>query len=83
LRLRSTGDTDIWQTVSHAGVLVERVAVLEAVATGQTLGEVVDEHGRLLERLVAPVDGIVIMARRTARVRPGDGAYMVALPADR
>jgi predicted deacylase len=80
LRLRSTGDLDTWLAVSHAGILVERVAVLDRVSAGQTLGEVIDDRGRLLERLSAPFDGVVVMARRTARVRPGDGAYMVALP---
>jgi predicted deacylase len=80
LRLRSTGDLDTWLTVSDAGILVERVGVLDRVVAGQTLGEVLDERGNLLERLLAPFDGVVVMARRTARVRPGDGAYMVALP---
>jgi predicted deacylase len=80
LRLRSTGDLDTWLTVSHAGILVERVSVLDRVSSGQTLGDVVDERGHLLERVCAPFDGVVVMARRTARVRPGDGAYMVALP---
>jgi predicted deacylase len=80
LRLRSTGDVDTWLAVSQPGILVERVALLESVRGGQTLGEVVDDRGRVLERLVAPWDGVVVMARRTARVRPGDGAYLVALP---
>jgi predicted deacylase len=80
LRLRSTGDLDTWLAVSHAGILVERVGVLDHVSAGQTLGDVLDERGNLLERLLAPFDGVVVMARRTARVRPGDGVYMVALP---
>ena len=79
-RLRSTGDLDTWLTVSHSGILVESVGVLDRVSAGQTLGDVVDERGHLLERVTAPFDGVVVMARRTARVRPGDGAYMIALP---
>jgi predicted deacylase len=81
LHLRSTGDVDTWLAVSRAGILVERVALLDRVRAGQTLGDVLDERGHLLERIAAPFDGVVIMARRTARVRPGDGAYLVALPA--
>jgi predicted deacylase len=80
LRLRSSGDTDTWLTVSTSGILVERAAILDRVHAGQTLGEVFDERGTLLETLAAPNDGIVIMARRTARVRPGDGGYLLAQP---
>jgi predicted deacylase len=80
LRLRSSGDTDTWLAVSTSGILVERVAILDRVHAGQTLGEVFDERGTLLETLAAPNDGIVIMARRTARVRPGDGGYLLAQP---
>ena len=81
VRLRSTGDLDTWLSVTCDGILLERVSLLEAVTRGQTLGVVIDPRtGEILETLVAPFDGVVIMARRTARVRPGDGAYMVALP---
>jgi N2-acetyl-L-2,4-diaminobutanoate deacetylase len=81
LQLRSTGDLDTWLTVEVAGILLERAGVLDAVCTDQTLGIVVDPgDGSTLQELKAPFDGVVIMARRTARVRPGDGAYMIALP---
>jgi predicted deacylase len=78
LRLRSSGDTDTWLAVSKPGILVERVAPLDCVRAGQPLGQVFDERGNLLETLAAPTDGIVIMARRTARERPGDGGYLLA-----
>jgi predicted deacylase len=81
LRLRSTGDLDTWLTADVDGILLERVRVLDAVQQDQTLGSVVDpSDGSVLQELRAPFDGVVIMARRTARVRPGDGAYMIALP---
>jgi predicted deacylase len=80
VRLRSSGDLDTWLAVSRAGILVERVSLLEHVQAGQTLGEVLDERGAVLEALAAPHEGVVIMARRTARVRPGDGGYMLARP---
>lgn len=81
LRLRSTGDLDTWLTVDVAGILLERVRVLECVQQDQTLGTVVDAFdGGVLQELKAPFAGVVVMARRTAHVRPGDGAYMIALP---
>jgi predicted deacylase len=80
LRLRSSGDLDTWLAVSSVGVLVERVELLEHVHAGAPLGDVLDDRGNALETLTAPHDGVVIMARRTARVRPGDGGYMLAQP---
>ena len=81
LRLRSTGDLDTWLAVTADGLLLERVSLLESVTRGQPLGVVVDPRsGDALETLTAPFDGVVIMTRRTARVGPGDGAFMVALP---
>lgn len=82
LRLRSTGDVDTALVVNHAGVLVERTSVLTRVEQDEVLGEVFDERGEILETLRSPRRGIVVMARRTARVRAGDGAYLVALPDD-
>ncbi len=78
MRLRSDGNVDLALAVSRAGILLERVGVLDRVRTGDVLGTVVDDLGTLLEELRAPSDGIVVMARRTARVRPGDGAYLLA-----
>jgi len=82
VRLRSTGDVDTALAVHHAGILVERTSILTRVRQDEVLGEVVDERGEILETLRSPREGIVVMARRTARVRPGDGAYLVALPDD-
>ena len=81
VRLRSTGDLDTWLAVTRDGLLLDRASLLESVRRGQPLGVVIDPRtGEIEETLTAPFDGVVIMARRTARVRPGDGAYMVALP---
>ncbi len=82
LRLRSTGDVDTALAVGHAGVLVEHTSVLSRVEQDEVLGEVLDERGQTLETLRSPCRGIVVMARRTARVRPGDGAYVIALEDD-
>jgi hypothetical protein len=48
------------------------------VAPGQPLGEVLGEQGDVRETLAADRAGVVVLARRTARVRPGDGAYLIA-----
>jgi predicted deacylase len=81
LRLWSDGNVDLALPASHAGVLLEAVGLLERVSRGQVLGTVVDDRGNTLETLCAPSDGIVVMARRTALVQPGDGAYLLALEA--
>ncbi|HEV2121977.1 MAG TPA: succinylglutamate desuccinylase/aspartoacylase family protein [Chloroflexota bacterium] len=81
LRLRDTGNTDEALQVTCAGFLVSRVPLLARVECGQALGEVFDARGAVLETLRAPHDGIVVLARRTARVHPGDGAYLLATEA--
>jgi predicted deacylase len=78
LRLRSAGNVDEALPATQAGLLVSRVRLLERVRQGQELGTVVDERGAVREVVRAPQDGIVILARRTARVRPGDGLFLLA-----
>ena len=77
LRLRDNGNTDAALKVSHDGILLERVQLLDRVRAGQPLADVVDVCGAVLETLFAPHDGIIVLARRTARVRAGDGAYLL------
>jgi hypothetical protein len=76
--LRSDGNVDLALAASHAGIVLEHATVLDRVHFGDLLGTVLDDVGAPLEELRAPSDGIVVMARRTARVRPGDGAYLLA-----
>jgi len=78
LVLRSSGDTDMALAIRRPGILLERVAILDHVQPGTLLGQVIDEQATVLEELIAPAAGVVIMARRTARVRPGDGAFLLA-----
>jgi predicted deacylase len=80
--LRSTGDVDTALSITHPGILVEHTSILTRVEQGDVLGEVQNERGEVLQTLRSPCRGIVVMARRTARVRPGDGAYLVALEDD-
>jgi predicted deacylase len=78
LRLCSGGNVDLALSVSHPGILVEHVGVLDRVCAGDLLGTVHDSFGTPLQELRAPTGGILVMARRTARVHPGDGAYLLA-----
>jgi predicted deacylase len=83
LRLRSTGDLDTWLTAEVAGLLLERVGLLDRVSAGDVLATIVDPgDGSVLQRLEAPFDGVVVMLRRTAHVDVGDGLCMIALPED-
>ena len=77
LRLRGSGDTDTALAASQDGLLVERAHVLDRVHAGAPLADLIDERGTLLETIRAPQLGIVIMARRTARVRAGDSTYLL------
>ncbi len=78
LRLRSDGNVDLALSASCSGILLEQVGILDRVRGGDILGIVVDDLGNPLEALRAPSNGIIIMARRTARVRAGDGVYLLA-----
>jgi predicted deacylase len=61
---------------------VQRAQVLDRVQPADLLGTVLDDLGTPLQELRAPSRGIVVMARRTARVAPGDGAYLLATEED-
>jgi predicted deacylase len=61
--------------------LLEHVKVLDQVHAGDLLGTIIDPwDGAEKQRLRAPFGGVVVTARRTARVQAGDGTYMIALP---
>jgi len=78
LCLENGGDTDQAVPVHQDGLLLSRVVLLQQVEPGEPLGEVRDTRGHVLETVVTPGSGRVVMARRTARVRAGDGAYLLA-----
>jgi len=79
LVLRGTGDLDTRLHVTEPGLLLEAAGLLDHIHAGQVLGRVIDPwDGRERQVLRAPHDGVVVMARRTARVQRGDGAYMIA-----
>ena len=76
LVLRGSGDMDTRLTVSQPGLLLDDVQLLDHVRTGDVLGRVIDPSDRSEREIVrAPHDGVVGIARRMARVEPGDGVY--------
>jgi predicted deacylase len=78
LRLQSAGDTDRALSVTKDGIFMGRASLLERIQAGQPLGDVLDPFGQVLETVTADTDGLVVMVRRTARVRAGDGVYLLA-----
>ena len=81
LRLRSAGNIDEAIPASHAGLLVPRVKPLDRVAAGQPLADILDPHSATpLETIRSPHAGVVVLARRTARITPGEGTFLLAHP---
>ena len=58
-------------TVRHGGLFHLLVKPGDAVAQGQTLGELTDLQGELLETLKAPMKGIVLVVIHNPVVEPG------------
>ena len=70
--------TDAGITVQTGGFFVRHVEVGGRVGADDALGEILDEYGNTLERVVAPAGGYVMMLRRDARVGVGDTIGIVA-----
>ena len=68
-------DTNIHTTAE--GLLQTDVGLLDEVAAGQRLGRVLDRFGIMIEEIRADVDGVVMMVRTFARVRPGDSLFIL------
>jgi predicted deacylase len=71
------GNTDEGITASAAGFFVAATEAGEPIAAGTAIGSVLDGDGRVLARIAAPVDGVVMLLRRSARVQPGDTLAIV------
>lgn len=71
------GNTDEGIAASAAGFFVAASEAGDRIAAGATIGSVLDEDGRVLDRITAPVDGVVMLLRRAARVQPGDTLAIV------
>lgn len=71
LWMHGAGDTDSFASASFSGYFVAEAALLQPVAAGDAVGRVIDARGALLERIRAPVDGVVSFLRRRAPVSSG------------
>ncbi|MEE6287873.1 succinylglutamate desuccinylase/aspartoacylase family protein [Georgenia sp. MJ173] len=76
--VRGDGNTDGGIEAGAAGFFVTSTGVGEQVTTGQVLGEIVDQRGRVLAKVDSPRDGIVMLTRRRAAVSTGDTVAIVA-----
>lgn len=75
---RGDGNVDASLAAGTDGYCVTRVAVGETVAPGQPIAEIRGADGRVLETIASRTAGFVMMLRRTAAVREGDGIAMIA-----
>jgi uncharacterized protein len=76
--LGGAGDVDFAIAASHAGLFSARAELLERVVSGQTIGEVTDLLGNVLEKIRANSDGIVELVRSTNRVFPGEILFLIS-----
>ena len=72
------GDTDEALVAPCDGMLVSRAPLGGQVTKGQLLSEIYGADGRLKAAISANSDGILIVARRLARVKAGDPVALVA-----
>lgn len=75
-----SGNSDESPATVHGGYCLSVAKRGQPVDAGETLAEIRDRDGRLLETIVAPFDGVVMLIRAIAPVEPGDVIAMIAPP---
>jgi len=70
--------TEAWMRSTHAGYWHPGVAVGGRVTQGSIVGEVQDAFGAILERPVAPMDGVVIFLVSSLAMNAGDPLLALA-----
>lgn len=75
---RGDGNVDASLAATVDGFCVTRVEVGDAVLPTQPIAEIRGADGRILETITSRTPGFVMMLRRTAAVRAGDGIAMIA-----
>ena len=75
-----SGNSDESPATAHGGYCLAVAKRGQPVESGETLAEIRDDDGRLLETIVAPFDGVVMLIRAIAPVEAGDVIAMVAPP---
>ncbi|QYH35274.1 succinylglutamate desuccinylase/aspartoacylase family protein [Salinibacterium sp. M195] len=71
LWIHGDGDVDAFSNAAHDGLFVTENRLLDSVFSGDTIGHVVDEFGRVLETVTASASGLIATIRRHSRVSAG------------
>ena len=72
LFLSGSGDLDFAVNCSRGGFFVPGAALGEHLAKGRTLGTIRDLSGKVVEEIVSPEDGFVVIIRATPVVFGGE-----------
>ncbi len=75
-----SGNTDESPETVKGGYCLSIAKRGQPVDAGETLAEIRDADGRLVETIVAPFDGILMLIRAVAPVEPGEKVALVAPP---
>lgn len=69
--LHGSGDTDTFTAAEADGLFVREAELLQSVSRGDPVGVVLDVHGTMLQRVLAPRDGLVTTIQTAAAVSAG------------
>jgi predicted deacylase len=75
------GNLDAGVTAPYGGRFVAARAAGDVLATGELIGEIVDEAGISVAEITAPSDSTLVFLRRTARITEGERVCALAPPA--
>ena len=76
--LLGSGNTDAPIRAATSGYFVTHVGLLDRVAAGQPLGQVLDLAGEPIEEIRAHCDGRVAMIRGLPVIHAGEGAFLLS-----
>ena len=68
--------------VSNGGFIIYHKKIGEKLKTGDLIAEVVDVHGRHIERIESPIDGILQTAVTSPIIEPGQRVGRIAIEED-
>ena len=70
-----TVQASIWPKTKSGGILYNKCELGDIVEKGETLGELKDTTGRLLEEVIAPYRSVILDTRYLPTVYPGDWTF--------
>ena len=68
-----------WQHSHAGGFLRPHVNLGDQIKKGTVMGTVINLHGKVLEELKTPVDGLVLGMRTLPKINPGDWSFWVGV----